>query len=72
MQEHRFILPKIQHDLNELGLKFCGFEDKDIISRFKYFHNEGSDIFDLELWYQFEENNPETFEGMYQFWCQKL
>ena len=72
VQEHRFTIPKIQDCLNELGLKFCGFENKDIVSRFKGFHSEGSDICDLALWHQFEESNPDTFAGMYQFWCQKL
>ena len=26
---------------------------------------------DLALWDQFEEENPRTFVGMYQFWVQK-
>ena len=72
VQEHRFNLLQIRDCLDELGLKFCGFEDKNIVSRFTEFHGEGSDSCDLALWYQFEENNPDTFTGMYQFWCQKL
>jgi SAM-dependent methyltransferase len=72
VQEHRFTLPKIQDCLDELGLKFCGFGNKNIVSRFKGFHNKGSDTSDLALWHQFEESNPKTFSGTYQFWCQKL
>jgi len=72
VQEHRFTLPQIQDCLNQLGLKFCGFEGKDITTRFKRFHSVESDICDLTLWHHFEENNPDTFAGMYQFWCQKL
>jgi hypothetical protein len=72
VQEHRFTLPQIKNCLNELGIKFCGFEDKDIVSRFKKFHGEEVDICDLVLWHQFEERNPQAFAGMYQFWCQKL
>ena len=72
VQEHRFTLPQIEKYLNELGLKFCGFENKDVISNFREFHNNEADIYDLELWHQFEERNPRAFAGMYQFWCQKL
>ena len=72
VQEHRFNLSQIRACLNELGLKFCGFENKDIVSKFKAFHENDSDIYDLALWHQFEESNPHSFIGMYQFWCQKL
>ena len=72
VQEHRFTLSQIQDCLGRLGLKFCGFGDDDIASRFKAFHGAGSDIYDLALWHEFEENNTDTFIGMYQFWCQKL
>ena len=58
--------------LNDLGLKFCGFEDTVILERFKHFFGEDSDACDLSLWHQFEEGNPLSFAGMYQFWCQKL
>jgi len=72
VQEHRFTLPQIQHCLDELGLQFCGFEDKDIVGRFKHSFGKDSDVCDLSLWHQFEEENPSTFAGMYQFWCQKI
>ena len=69
VQEHRFTILKIQDHLNQLGLKFCGFENADIDS-FKRFHGNGSNIFDLKLWHQFEQNKSDTFISMYQFWCQ--
>ena len=71
-QEHRFTLPQIANCLEELGLKFCGFGNKDIISKFGFFHGKDADIYDLELWHKYEEYSPKTFVGMYQFWCQKL
>ncbi len=71
VQEHRFTLPQIQNSLNELGLKFCGFEVEGILPRFKGFHGEEADFYDLALWHKYETNNPLTFLGMYQFWCQK-
>ena len=71
VQEHRFTLPQVKNCLDELGLKFCGFEVQGIDSRFREFHGDASDISDLLLWHQFEKRNPQTFSGMYQFWCQK-
>ncbi|MDA9600111.1 hypothetical protein N9R96_01240, partial [Candidatus Pelagibacter sp.] len=72
VQEHRFTLPQIKKYLEKLGLKFCGFENKDVISNFRKFHRKEVDIYDLALWHQYEENNPRSFGGMYVFWCQKL
>ena len=73
VQEHRFTIPQLQECLDELGLKFCGFENKKaIVSEFREFHGQESDIYDLALWHQFEESNPSTFIGMYQFYCQRL
>ena len=72
VQEHCFNIPQIKKCLNKLELKFCGFENKDVISNFRNFHGKEMDIYDLELWHQFEENNPRSFGGMYVFWCQKL
>ena len=71
VQEHRFTLPQIKNCLDELGLKFCGFENKDVISNFRELHGKEADIYDLELWHQYEQSYPRTFAGMYQFWCQK-
>ena len=72
VQEHRFTLPQIKNCLDELGLKFCGFENKDAISSFRELHGQEANIYDLALWHKFEESNPSTFIGMYQFWCQKF
>ena len=72
VQEHRFTLLQIKNCLDELGLKFCGFENKDTISNFRGFHGKDADIYDLAKWHQYEESNPHAFAEMYQFWCQKL
>jgi hypothetical protein len=72
VQENRFTLPNIEKCLDELGLKFCGFENKDIISNFRKLYGEEADIYDIALWHQYEKSNPQAFIGMYQFWCQKL
>ena len=72
VQEHRFTIPQIKNCLEELGLKFCGFINKDAISNFRKFHGEDADIYDLEQWNQFEQSNTRIFAVMYQFWCQKI
>ncbi len=72
VKEHRFTLPQIKNCLDELGLKFCGFENRDVISNFRKFHGEGANMYDLALWHHYEKSNPRAFAGMYQFWCQKL
>ena len=71
-QEHQFTLSQIRDLLDELGLSFCGFENKNIISSFRQFHGKKADIYDLTLWDYFEKNNQRAFAGMYQFWCQKI
>ena len=71
VQEHRFTIPQIASCLDELGLKFCGFEGEDTNKQFEVFHGEAADPYDLTQWHQFEESNPDTFFGMYNFWCQK-
>ncbi|MDA9219898.1 methyltransferase domain-containing protein, partial [Luminiphilus sp.] len=72
VQEHRFTLPGTSCCLDELGLKFCGFENPGIADKFQQFFGEEADICDLSLWHQFEESHPSTFAAMYQFWCQKM
>ena len=72
VQEHCFTLPKIDSCLNDLGLKFCGFENADTVKEFINFFGKGADTQDLSLWHDFEEANPQAFIGMYQFWCQKI
>jgi tetratricopeptide (TPR) repeat protein/2-polyprenyl-3-methyl-5-hydroxy-6-metoxy-1,4-benzoquinol methylase len=72
VQEYRFTLPQIKKCLDELGLKFCGFINKDVISNFRKLHGEEADIYDLTLWHQYEVSNPQAFAAMYQFYCQKL
>ena len=72
VQEHRFTIPKIKKCLAELGLKFCGFENKRIIQNFSNSNIKKDDLYDLDQWQKFEENNPTIFAGMYEFWCQKI
>jgi len=72
VQEHRFTIPEIQKCLVELGLNFCGFEMDGIVQNFKLSNTGVDDPYDLDKWNTYEEANPHTFIGMYQFWCQKV
>ena len=72
IQEHHFTLPQIKKSLDQLGLKFCGFESEQIVHKFKNYYGNAADTSDLTLWHEFEQCYPRTFAGMYQFWCQKI
>ena len=71
VQEYRFTIPQIKDCLSKLGLKFCGFEGK-MVREFKINNTKRGDEYNLDKWQEYEEANPNTFTGMYQFWCQKV
>ena len=73
-QEHRFTLPQIEAALTSLHLEFLGFEmrNRNVVRKFKESHANSSALASLSLWHEFELDNPDTFIGMYQFWCKKL
>lgn len=71
-QEHCFSLPQIKKYIKKLDLTFCGFENQKIVKRFRNLHTKSEDATNLDLWDLYENENPTAFEGMYQFWCQKL
>jgi tetratricopeptide (TPR) repeat protein/2-polyprenyl-3-methyl-5-hydroxy-6-metoxy-1,4-benzoquinol methylase len=74
VQEHRFTVPQIEEALNALGLKFMGFELKDmeVEGKFKKLYSGPDDLLKLPLWHAYEQENPNTFASMYNFWCQKI
>jgi 2-polyprenyl-3-methyl-5-hydroxy-6-metoxy-1,4-benzoquinol methylase len=74
VQEHRFTLPQIESALKSLKLEFLGFEmrDQNVMRKFKETYPKKSALTSLPQWHKFELNNPDTFWGMYQFWCRKM
>jgi len=74
VQEHRFTLPQIKEALKSLNLKFLGFEmqDQGMLKKFNASYPKKGYQTSLSLWDKFELTNPDTFIGMYQFWCQKM
>ena len=72
VQEHRFNINEIKNFLKEMNLKFCGFENQELINLFKCEYINKEDLYDLNNWNNLETKNPRIFAGMYQFWCNKI
>lgn len=72
VHEHRMDLLTIQEYLHRRGLKFLGFEiDQTVILSYQRRFPDDSAACNLQQWHLFEQENPDTFKGMYQFWIQK-
>ena len=72
VQEHRMTLTGIQAFLREKNLTFLGFEiGADILHAYKQRFPDDRTATNLGQWEVFENENPDTFCGMYQFWIQK-
>ena len=72
VQEHRMTLPVLSNFFKENDLNFLGFEIDSLVTR-SYKSRFPTDLSatDLNNWHIYEEENPDTFFGMYQFWIQK-
>ena len=70
-QEHRFTALQLREYLDDLRLSFLGFENHNVRSKLWYYMSDEQDHRDLSAWHEIEEAKPDTFAGMYQFWCQK-
>ena len=71
IQEHRFTIPQLVQCLENLKLQFCGFTPSELNHELDLYYNGQADRHNLNAWHQFEVDHPDTFRGMYQFWCQK-
>ena len=74
VQEHRFALPQIRDMIASLGLEFTGFELADsgiTAARYRARYPQDAAMLDLDNWHRFEEEHPDTFSRMYQFWVRK-
>jgi SAM-dependent methyltransferase len=66
-------LPQISRWLEEARLRFVGFDPLRPTVRSKFIARYGKGaLSNLESWDDFEKAHPETFLGMYVFWCQAL
>ncbi len=71
--EHRYNLSQIGKSLDDLKLDFLGFVFDSLKTPNSYREHfpEDRDMKNLLLWDQYEKFYPNTFIGMYKFWCQK-
>jgi 2-polyprenyl-3-methyl-5-hydroxy-6-metoxy-1,4-benzoquinol methylase len=65
VQEQRFSLPQIESMIARLGLRFLGFEFPDSGATLRRYKGSVSSLGD---WHKFEQEFPDTFSRMYQFW----
>jgi SAM-dependent methyltransferase len=71
VQETGFDLDEIGSWIREQKLLFLGFEvDTSVMRSFRSRFAGAESLRDLQCWKIFEEENPDTFGGMYTFWIQ--
>jgi SAM-dependent methyltransferase len=70
VSEKTFTIGSLQRALDELGLRFFGFELPASPLRAAFEREHGAEnLRDLNAWEAFEAAHPATFSGMYIFWC---
>ncbi len=74
VQEHTFTLPQIEEAIQALGLRLLGFNFINLqpVEEYKRAYPNDPAATNLKQWAEFEENHPETFRNMYQFWLQAI
>lgn len=73
VQEKCLTLTEIEQFLHENNLTFIGFEiASDVLHAYRSRFPDDRAATDLARWRVFEDENPDTFAGMYQFWTQKM
>jgi 2-polyprenyl-3-methyl-5-hydroxy-6-metoxy-1,4-benzoquinol methylase len=71
VMEHRFSIPQIAAFLNDNDLSLLELEferDSPVVERFRERFPDSA-LTNLANWHAFELSNPQTFSGMYLFWC---
>jgi tetratricopeptide (TPR) repeat protein/SAM-dependent methyltransferase len=73
VKEHRFTPLQIRDHLEELSLNFMGFifKTQSELNRVRTRFPNAKDRTDLKKWDEFEQEEPQTFRAMFQFFCQK-
>ena len=72
IQEHRMTLPILSNFFKEKNLSFLGFIiNSSVRSSYKNRFPNDTYATDLNNWHIFEQENPDAFRSMYQFWIQK-
>ena len=72
VQEHQLTLPEIAQFLAKHDLQFLGFElDRTVMQADMKHFPQDKGATNLDNWIIYEQANPKTFFGMYQFWVQR-
>ena len=72
VREKAYSILEIASMLSLVDLEFIGFQFSDPNVPARYLEaNPTAAPNDLDQWHVFEQSYPDTFSGMYQFWCQK-
>jgi 2-polyprenyl-3-methyl-5-hydroxy-6-metoxy-1,4-benzoquinol methylase len=72
VEEHRMNLIIIEEFLQKNNLNFLGFDiDNYVIQSYKKRFPNDLSATNLEQWHIYEQENPDTFIGMYQFYVQR-
>ncbi|WP_282604599.1 methyltransferase domain-containing protein [Pelagibius sp. Alg239-R121] len=72
VQERNYRLPEIAEAMKDLGLQFAGFDGpKPLTDAFRQKNPDPRSLNDLNVWWDFEQQYPELFRRMYEFWCVK-
>jgi SAM-dependent methyltransferase len=71
VEEHVFSPAEIERHLDQLGLELLGFElnDPDVKRRYQARFPEDAACVSLANWELFEQDNPDTFINLYEFWA---
>lgn len=74
VQEHRMTLPQIKGMMDRLGLICTSFAltSPETALRYDKMFPDDPGRCNMLNWHEFEQKYPETFVGMYQFWCKKI
>lgn len=72
VQEHQFITQELDTLLGNEKLNFLGFVTSEHIrNEYRAIYPEDTRLVNLSNWGAYEQRNPRTFAGMYQFYAQK-
>ncbi|MBU0859882.1 MAG: methyltransferase domain-containing protein [Alphaproteobacteria bacterium] len=73
VQEQRFTLERIAQALKTMDMEFTGFEISPVLrQQYNKAYPQDPHGLSLDNWAAFERAHPDTFSGMYNFWCRRL
>ena len=73
VQEQCFTIPRVEKALNDFDLEFLSFSMllPQTVQQYSQMFPDDPAMTNLEHWDEYEHEYPDTFTGIYQFWCRK-